>query len=27
MTPGDVLYLCLVIGVIWWAYAQLKELL
>jgi len=27
MTPGDVLYLVLVIGVIWWAYAQLKELM
>jgi len=27
MTPGDILYLVLVIGVIWWAYAQLKELM
>ena len=27
VTPGEVLYLCLVVAVAWWAYSTLKEFL
>jgi len=27
MSPGEILYLCLVIAVIWWAYSELKQFL
>jgi len=27
MSPGEILYLVLVIAVIWWAYSELKQFL